>query len=273
MRDPRLKTVEEYAERLQQEAETPGFLAKLGGRLATTWMLFTRIPLPAAWLPREARLPDADDLALVPVAGAVFGLLAALPAQLALLALPPLPAAWISCVVYALFGWTLHLDGWGDLWDGIGSGRRGEAMRAVMKDSNCGAFGVTGIVLALSLRAALLAAVHPALWLPACALAAGVGRYGIAAAAYVGEYPWEKGMGLTNVRNFKGYQLFCATLATCLLLPLGPIAWLGGILTAGLSGAGLALWSNRTLGGTNGDVLGASAVLGELLVLACCAMG
>ena len=51
----------------------------------------------------------------------------------------------------------LHLDGLADTADGLGSGRRGEAALAVMRQSDIGPFGVVTLVLALLVQVAALA--------------------------------------------------------------------------------------------------------------------
>ena len=268
-----VEKIEEYAERLGDETKQPGFFGRLGARFVVLWALITRIPLPKGWWPQDDAMPHAADaLVMMPPVGGILGFISILPAWLLSFAVPSAPCAWIACGIYTIAGWSLHLDGWGDLWDGVGSGKKGEEMRAVMKDSCSGSFGVAGIVLAIGVRASLLSAIDPGQWLAVCVVAGGVGRFAANAAAYVGAYPWEAGLGREFVSGFKGYQLFCAFLAACLLFPFAPFGWIIGTLLASLAGVALARWANRTLGGTNGDILGAAAVLGEILVLAGCAV-
>jgi adenosylcobinamide-GDP ribazoletransferase len=212
-------------------------------------------------------------MAMMPVAGGLFGFLATVVPVLSLWAgLPDLAAAWFACGLYTVLGWGLHLDGWGDLWDGFGSGRRGDELRRVMKDPRTGVFGVAGIVLALAARASLLSDGGAARWLAVCALGGSVGRFGGNVAACVGKYPWESGMARDIVRGFGSYQLFRSLVFTCLMLPLAPFEWAVGMILSSASSAALAAWSNERLGGVNGDVIGASSVLGELLVMAVCAV-
>ncbi|MDR1136862.1 MAG: adenosylcobinamide-GDP ribazoletransferase [Synergistaceae bacterium] len=261
-----------YAERLTGETRTEGFAKELADRFAAVWVLITRIPLPETLRPRTFTLPSADDMTMMPLAGGLFGFLAALPAWLISAALPSMASAWIACAIYTVLGWSLHLDGWGDLWDGLGSGARGDALRAVMKDSRVGAFGVAGIAFAIAIRAALLGAASPDKWLPLCAVAGGVGRFGSNVTALFGKYPWREGMARDVVRNFTGYQLFCSFLAACLLFPLAPYGWVCGMVASCAAGASLSYWCGKNLGGVNGDVIGASAVLCELMVFMGCSI-
>jgi adenosylcobinamide-GDP ribazoletransferase len=74
------------------------------------------------------------------------------------------------------------------------------------------------------------------------------------------------------VRGFGGYQLFRSFVFTCVMFPLAPVAWLVGMILSSAAGAALAVWANEKLGGVNGDVIGASCVMGELLTLAVCSL-
>ncbi|MDR1508733.1 MAG: adenosylcobinamide-GDP ribazoletransferase [Synergistaceae bacterium] len=266
------RRITEYAERFAGEVRLDGFAKELLNRFLAVWTLITRIPLPGTSRQRTRALPSADAMTMIPVAGGLFGILAALPAWIISAAAPPVASAWIACAIYTVLGWSLHLDGWGDLWDGVGSGARGDALRAVMKDSRVGAFGVAGIAFAIAIRAALIGAMEPGGWISACAVAGGVGRFGANVTVLFGKYPWKEGMGRDIVRNFKGYQLFCSFLAACFLFPFAPLGWTAGMILSGAAGASLAYWAGKNLGGVNGDVIGASAVLCELLVLLACSV-
>jgi adenosylcobinamide-GDP ribazoletransferase len=261
-----IRRITEHAERLTGEARMNGFTGELVSRFAAVWVLLTRIPLPEALRPKTFTLPSADDMTMMPLVGGLFGLLTALPAWLISAAVPPVVSAWIACAIYTVLGWSLHLDGWGDMWDGIGSGARGEVMRTIMKDSRVGAFGVAGIAFAIAIRASIIGSIKPEAWISACAVAGGVGRFGANVTILFGKYPWEEGMARDIVRNFKGYQLFCSFLASCFLFPLAPAGWFAGMVLSCAAAASLAYWADKNLGGVNGDVIGASAVLCELLV-------
>jgi adenosylcobinamide-GDP ribazoletransferase len=234
----------------------------------TVWSLITRIRIPGVSRNENFSLPSAEAMIALPLAGGLFGLLSALPAWLAAKAIPHQGAAWIACALYAALGWSIHLDGWGDLWDGIGSGKRGDELRRVLKDPRAGAFSVAAITLAIGTRAALMADIDPAMWLEVCLVSCGVGRFGANVAACLGKYPWEEGMGRDIVRNFGWRQLACSAVAAIALFPFAPKAFALGMITSSLGGAALAGWAEKNLGGVNGDVIGASAVLGEILTMA-----
>ena len=241
---------------------------KLLSDFCTLWGLLSRIPLPA-FLQKIHQRPLHEALPLIPLVGALMGLLVALPSFL-LANLIPLPAAaWISTFVYVASGWSLHLDGWGDLWDGFGSGKSHEELRCVLKDSRCGSFGVMGLILAIGLRSSLLSGIHVEHWISASILAAGLGRFGICVAAYFGKYPWSAGMAKDAVEGFEMRQLILAFIGVIPLAVLDPLGWFCSLFLFLLSSAFLAQWANKKLGGVNGDVLGATAVAGELLTFLC----
>jgi adenosylcobinamide-GDP ribazoletransferase len=137
-----------------------------------------------------------------------------------------------------------------------------------MKDPRVGVFGVAAITLAIGTRASLMADAGPAKWLELCAVSCGVGRFGANVAACLGEYPWEEGMARDIVRNFGWRQLACSAVAAIALFPLAPKAAALGMTASSLGGAALARWAGKNMGGVNGDVIGASAVLGEILAMA-----
>ena len=131
-------------------------------------------------------------------------------------------------------GWSLHLDGWGDLWDGIGSGKSGEKMREIMKDSRVGSYGVTALIIAFGLWTGLLLSLGQHQEAAALMVAGGVGRFGTCVAAFYGNYPWPEGMAKGWVDGFDGYELFTALVCTLVLLPFAPFEWLLSLILVSL---------------------------------------
>lgn len=238
------------------------------GAFARVWMLISRLPLPRAIMPSVASLPDAADMCVFPLVGCVLGLVASLPAWALAHLLPMRPCAWLATACYLAAGWSLHIDGLGDLCDGLGSGRRGDAMRDVMKDSRVGSFAVCGVVICVALRSELLACAAVDRWLVVCAASAGLGRYAACAAAWRGTYPWTGGTAGDIVRGTGARELLFAAASAIPIGILTPELFAIGLPLAALCGAAVSSLAERTLGGTNGDVLGAASVAGELAVLA-----
>jgi adenosylcobinamide-GDP ribazoletransferase len=177
---------------------------------------------------------------------------------------------WVGALA-GLVAWiavtgALHLDGLGDLADGLGAahGRR-DRLLAVMGDPHVGSFAVVAIGLQLAAKLVLLHAMGrhwPAL-------------IAIPAAARMGPLVWARFLtplkagglgasiaGAVRTRDLLGWGLVLGGL--CALLP-----WLAA--TAVLI-AGFTIWAQVKLGGVTGDVHGAGIELVETgLLLACAA--
>lgn len=258
----------DYMNRFTEEIKSSNFRFDLRDRFVVAWTLFSRIPLPKKWWPAEMP-PGNRVLSLAPLAGGILGLLTGFVIELSgFVGIGKAGSLWIGIFFYAAAGWSLHLDGWGDLWDGIGSGRKGNKLRDVMKDSRIGAYGVTGLILAFGLWTSILETVERPEILAACSVAAASGRFASCSAAYKGIYPWESGMGKGWVDTYTAYDLFTAGISLLIFMPFAPVRWMFSVAAALLVGFGMAGWMNSKLGGVNGDVLGASAVAAEIVSLA-----
>ena len=234
-------------------------------RFALIWALETRFPLPESWWPKET-VPGSKYVALIPLAGGILGVLTALLVCILSHYISPYAAAWLGAMFYALFGWGIHLDGWADVWDGIGSGKSGEELHAVIKDTKTGAFAIIGIVLALGTWTSLAAYIPIEKRFSAIVLAAVCGRFAEASACYFGKYPWENGL-VDCVAAFDGGDFALALLC---IVPFAFFALDYCAMSAMLCfviGAMGASYMNKKMGGTNGDVLGAVEIFGELATL------
>lgn len=233
--------------------------------LAVMWNLLTRLPrLMDGIYPEES---TSGALALAPLVGLIMGCMVGLVSIPLSWFLPPLVWPLWSAGIYIWLGWSLHLDGLADLCDGLGSGRRGEGMRAVMKDSRIGAFGVMGLILALGSWAGSLGS-FPWFKLPVTLGFMGyLGRLSLLSCAWAGRYPWESGLGKVFVGRLGVAHLALGATWGLLALPvLGPVVLVCGLSIAVLLGVGCARWMNSRLGGVNGDVLGAVEVACEAIM-------
>lgn len=240
---------------------------KVLNRLVVLLGFLTAIPVPSFLWPGEF-IPMSMALPLSPLVGIILGGAVGLGLWLFRFVLPPLPSAWLALGLYLILGWSLHLDGLADLADGWGSHKRGEAMREIMKDSRIGCHGTLALLCALAIWGSLAGSIpreHVVLILIASAAS---GRFALVLAGALGTYPWEKGMGKDVVENTGWREVSLAGFLVLLLLPLFPAGILSAMVASGLLAWGLALFARKTLGGSNGDVLGATEVLGELGALA-----
>lgn len=111
-----------------------------------SWGMFLYIPCPVKIWREEAK---GHTLSMLPFIGLVIGALWALVSHFLICSLP------VKALILTIIPWFLsggiHLDGYMDVCDAIGSRRDLETRQRILKDSSCGAFAVIGmVVLALA---------------------------------------------------------------------------------------------------------------------------
>lgn len=115
---------------------------------------FTRIPVP--WL-RPSEEAWKKSVAWYPAVGFVLGLLLWGMHLAGVSLFGPLLGAVLALAFWVYITGGLHLDGWMDLADGLGSSRPREQVLEIMKDSRVGAMGVLAAILLLLIKVAALA--------------------------------------------------------------------------------------------------------------------
>ncbi|WP_083463362.1 adenosylcobinamide-GDP ribazoletransferase [Prosthecomicrobium hirschii] len=251
-------------------------LADLAGMIR----FFSRIPVPPlSALDDPAALPDfARAVRLLPLAGLVVGLPAALVlGLLGATGLPPLAVAGLALAVGLATTGALHEDGLADLADGFGGGASRDRKLEIMKDSRIGAYGAAALMLALLIRAALLAGLLAARGAPGAALtllaAAALSRaFAITLMAFL---PPARATGASHAAGMipRKTAAIAVGLGIVLAGPLaalhGPaFAPLAGIVLAALAVGLLGLLSRRQIGGQTGDVIGGAQQVAEIAFLA-----
>jgi adenosylcobinamide-GDP ribazoletransferase len=237
---------------------------------------YTRIPVPA---PRALDATTAGrGLALGPLVGAGLGL--ASGALLMVTGVDLVARLLSATLVVALAAWLtrgLHWDGLADVADGLGSGAPPDRARDIMRRSDIGPFGVLAVVFTIALQVLSLAqlpAGGPALagWV----LAVAMGRFAVALACG----PWARpaapsGLGALVVGAVTPRRLAAATALAAgvggVVCVGGEVAWPLAVLLAPAAAAATAGYlthlASRRLGGSTGDVLGATAELATTSVL------
>ncbi|MBO0661762.1 adenosylcobinamide-GDP ribazoletransferase [Jiella sp. MQZ9-1] len=259
----------------------------------------TRLPIPAA------AFEDLADSAEAPAAGEneassspcyqlsgdahtfpLVGLIAAAPAALLLVALPPLglsPLVTAILAVAALVAMTgaLHEDGLGDVADGLFGHHDRTRTLDIMHDSRVGNYGAIALILSLGLRAALLAelgAARPILAAGAMLAAATASRGAMAAVWALTPPATNTGLaaraGQPSARRGRVALILGSLIAIAIALPLaGLLPSVAAILLAALTLIAFRRALIRRLGGQTGDCLGTAQQLCEIAVLLGLAMG
>ena len=204
-----------------------------------------------------------------PFVGLVLGFCYALAAWMLLyiIGLRSLTAVILLILPLLLTG-GLHADGFMDTADGVFSGRERARKLEIMKDSRVGAFGVVSFVMLMFVQYALISDMHPILLVPAFFVMPIIGRLAMVLSLACFPYAREDGLGKMFADMADRKTVAIAAVSTILLvLPWGLLASAAFIL-----GTIFALLFCRmithVLGGTTGDVYGATTVLTETLVLA-----
>jgi len=238
--------------------------AALRATLASVAFL-TRIPV-ANRIDLDAR-DVARGAALFPLVGGVVSGAAGLVCDLLAGPLPSLVAGAIAVGVAAILTGAMHLDALADSADALGATTRAEALE-IMRDHAVGAFGTIALVLVCLVDAAALGALGSIEKAAVVSLAAGAA--GRAAMLPLGRFlPYARpGQGQGRVLEHLGTAGLVLGVLVAVVLAL-PAGWAGfaGLGTAAVVALTLGLYYRYWLGGVTGDLLGASAKLGETMAL------
>lgn len=222
-------------------------------RLLLALGFLTRLPVP----PVEASADDfAKAIRYYPIAGLAVGAVVAAAGWLGG-ALDPWIGALAALAAWIAITGALHLDGLGDLADGLGAGHgdRGRLIVA-MADPHAGSFAVVAIALQMLAKLVLLHVAAPLDWW-AVAL--------IPAAARIGPLAWARWLpplkpglgqsvaGAARRRDLVGWMLVLA--GACVALP--------ALIGTPLLVVAYAGWLRHRVGGINGDAHGAGIELVE----------
>ncbi len=183
-----------------------------------------------------------------------------------------LPLAVLVVTALALLTRMIHWDGLADVSDAWWGGETRERRLEIMGDSSVGAFGATTVVLAAVAQIAALAALLPSPVASSAVVAVPVfGRLSIVFAAWLGTPARPGGLGALVMGRPRFTAIATATFIAA--LTLGFVSMDQGLL--GLVWSGFALLVAAAvphlialrMGGVTGDVMGASLVVTETVVL------
>jgi adenosylcobinamide-GDP ribazoletransferase len=215
---------------------------------------------------------DKEDLgrstAFFPLAGLTIGLLlVGLNWLLAPWLARPLCDALLITALAAITG-GLHLDGLADVCDGLAARGGRERFLAVMKDSQVGAVGATGLVLGILLKWQALVVVPTELKWQALLLFPALARFGQVLTLTGARHARQDGLGAVFVQGSGGWTLLAAffTAAAVSIFLLGSKGVIAVAAVCLLTLAG-RMFFQRKLGGLTGDTIGCISELNEILAL------
>lgn len=231
--------------------------------LVLALVFLSRLPIGRFLPPRV--MPLGRAVWAFPLAGAIIGLIAALP--LWAFGTGLLSAALVLALLVWLTG-ALHEDALADFAD-AGGGRTREDSLRIMRDSTIGAYGASALVAVYGLRLAALAALGP------MALIASVVVGRAAAVGLMRALPPARTDGLGHDAGRPPARGVIVALALAVLLALvllPPVPALAALAAALVAAALVARRARRIMGGQTGDVLGAGVILAETAALVALAL-
>jgi adenosylcobinamide-GDP ribazoletransferase len=227
----------------------------------------TILPIGQNWPSEEKEL--ARSMAFFPLVGLVIGLILSLGNYLFSFLFPQTLALWLTIGLLVFLTRGLHLDGFADMLDGLGSGGTKERMLEVMKDSRIGAFGVVGLILLIGGKYLALDQIPGSPIYYSLILMTVTGRNSMVLVCYRSPYARpEGGLGKPFSGNLKPREMIIS-LASTAVIAFVLQGWKGLLLFVAicLFSLGYRFFFIRKLGGITGDVLGAVNELSELICL------
>ncbi len=239
------------------------------GVFVTAWRFLTIVPLPGGMV---ASLPPgvlAASFRWFPVVGFVLGA--------GLVVMDRMVEDWLdigvrNMVLLVFLVWVtggLHQDGLSDTVDALGGGRDSEHRLAILRDSRIGALGATGLILALGLRFAGLAALPNEIREAVLLSMPALGRWSMVLGSWRMVYPRAEGLAASFLRN----MTFRDLLAASGFVAVGFISLFGWLAAAGVLVAMyslvrlLVMKFSKLFGGITGDLLGTINECVEILFL------
>jgi adenosylcobinamide-GDP ribazoletransferase len=184
-----------------------------------------------------------------------------------------LPLWFLSLLLISVWVWFtggLHLDGWMDVADAIGSNAPLEKKWQIMKDPHVGSFGIIALIFLLLWKLALIyslledfvngsdsVSIIFIIFIPLLA------RFGSVVIMYFVSTGKEEGLAWEWKKHLTLVDVFLAILPLIVFLFFFPVT-LPLLLVYGVFLGGYALWTYRTFKGINGDIIGTVIEGGEL---------
>lgn len=255
-------------ENIQIVESEDSFVKDYGIAFIMTQSMFCSLPCPCHAWKEEAR---SKMLLFLPTVGLEIGALWILADWLlGCLNIPILIGGFIMCTLPYLLTGFIHLDGFLDVTDAIGSWKNLEDRRKILKDSHVGSFAVIWCVLLLLGEFALFASVPETADNRSLILVPVVSRCCSALAVLLLK-PMGSSQYANSWRNAPKWHIVVLVAVTiaCIMAEFLWFGKYGFILIGGLAGYGGALIkSYRSLEGMNGDISGYSLTISELCAVA-----
>lgn len=231
-------------------------------RMAFGFMTVLPIPQRKEW----SDLDFGWSAVFYPLTGALIGLCAAASFRLFSAVFAGPVAAFLALIVWILLSGGLHWDGLADCFDGFGCSAAPERRLEIMKDSRLGTYGALGIFCSLILKWLCIWHLPDNKFLILFALTGAAARWAMLFLLSKGLANPNGMAAMLKQHCPKRVLLYALPVPLLLALLYGPFGML--YLLIGLcSTFVLGLIAEKKIGGINGDVLGFSIELAEIVLL------
>ena len=234
------------------------------------WNFLTILPLPFSTQSQVQPQQLAASFGWYPFVGFLLGTILVLSDRLLLTILSEPAANMLLLTILVVLTGALHQDGLADTIDGVAGGKDAVHRLAILRDSQIGAIGATGLILAIGLRYAGLTSLPPGgresllLCMPA------LGRWSMVVGSWKVSYPRPQGGVAAAFVEYISLRDIC--MATMIfgiglfwaLHPLKAIILVLGVVIL----IRLMVWvASRLFGGVTGDILGSMNEVTEIVFL------
>lgn len=236
-------------------------------RIVLMLQFLTRIPIP---LQLQVSVEDfGKGLAFAPLIGFLIGGLTAVSYYAASYISKGLFPAIVSTIFYIFITGALHIDGLGDTFDGLFSGRSKGRMLEIMRDSRLGTNALVAIVSILLLNIAAINAISSDNLYRGLILMPAIGRLGSVCSAGMSVYARSgEGLGKAFI-DVCGWQeimigtIFSVIGAVALFQLKGLIFVIAAIIFTFI----FVKYVTSVIGGMTGDTCGAACEMNQTLFL------
>jgi adenosylcobinamide-GDP ribazoletransferase len=173
---------------------------------------------------------------------------------------------WLVILFLIVLTRGLHQDGLADTVDGWLGGQTVEERLRIMRDGSIGALGATALFLALALRYAGLSAWPSADRVSDLICMPVVGRWAMLIGGFRMPYARSAGLAQSFLDGLSTRTLVIASVTALVIVAwrLGAVRAVVLLVVSGLVARTISMMARRRIGGTTGDVLGATNEAAEI---------
>jgi adenosylcobinamide-GDP ribazoletransferase len=236
-------------------------------RIILMLQFLTRIPIKATLDVTEEDF--GKGLAFAPFVGLVIGVLLYIVYLVVKNTFPVYLISTLIMVCYLILSGGIHMDGLGDTFDGVFSGRSKEKIMEIMKDSRTGTFGVLALVSIILLDISLLSMLIPLCDGTIIIVFPILGRMGCLIGAGAFDYARKDGLAKSFVNHCGKNEIMIGIIITLVsvVLTMTSFSILLYVAISLIISYLLNLYFSKKLSGVTGDTIGAVCEISQMIFL------